>query len=91
MLGQDVAASRGAVEFRHLVIHQNDVWVVSIVGVNGVQARADNLHHFMLAKTNKLGQRRSHAFLVVCNQDAHTAVAELSMPSERLRSYFNVA
>jgi hypothetical protein len=38
----------------------------------------------MLAKTNELGQRGSHTFLVVRNQDAHTAVAELSMPTEFL-------
>jgi hypothetical protein len=28
----------------------------------------------MPAKTNKVGQRSPHAFLIVCNQDAHTAI-----------------
>jgi hypothetical protein len=51
------------------------------VGVDRLQARADDLHHFMLAKANQLGQRGPDAFLVVRNQDAHTAVAELSMPA----------
>lgn len=77
MLRQAVAP----VEFRHLIIHQHDVWPMPAVSVDGLQSRADNLHHLMLAEANKPGQRRPDAFLVVRNQDAHTAIAELSMPA----------
>jgi hypothetical protein len=44
--------------------------------VNGLETRADDLHDFMLTTANQLGQRGSHAFLVVSNQDAHTVMAE---------------
>jgi hypothetical protein len=44
-----------------------------VVGMNSFQTRPHYLNHFMLAKTNKVGQRSPHAFLIVCNQDAHTA------------------
>ena len=84
MFCDDVAAGGRAVELRHLEIHQDDVRPMPIVGMDGFQARADNLDHLMLAKTNKLRQRGSDAFLVVSNQDAHTAVAELSMPTQFL-------
>ena len=55
-----------------------------IIGVDSFETRAHNLHDFMLTAANQLGQRGPHAFLVVSNQDAHTAIAELSMPTQIL-------
>ena len=53
-----------------------------IVGVDRLEARADDLHDFMLTAANQLCQRGAYALLVVSNQDAHTAIAELSMPTQ---------
>ena len=44
----DVAASGGAIEFRHLVIHQHGIGLVPAIGVNRFQARAYDLDHFMI-------------------------------------------
>ncbi len=86
ILGHDVAAGGGAVEFRHLIVHEHYVWPMSIVGVDGFQTGADDLHHLVLAKANQLSQRGAHTFLVVGDQDAHTAIAERSMPAEACRN-----
>src|SRR5438105_8358112 len=52
------------------------------VCLNGLQAGADDLNNLVFAKANQLGQRGSHTFLIVRNQDAHTAIPDLSMRIE---------
>ena len=67
----NVAAGRRTIQFWHLVIHEDDVGMVTAVGLDRLEAGADYLDHFMLATPDKLSQRGPDVPVVVCNQDTH--------------------
>jgi len=80
ILGNDVAAGGGAVQFRHPIVHQDDVGLVAIVGLNGFEAGANHFDDFMLAMRNQRRQRCSHTSLIVGDEYAHAEFAEVFMP-----------
>src|SRR6059036_3330941 len=44
------------------------------VGLNGLQARTDYAHDLVVAATNKVRQRGSHASLIISDQDPHISI-----------------
>lgn len=85
ILCDDVAARGGAIQFRHMIVHQHDVRVVSSISVDRFQARSHHLDDFMLTKTNQIGQRCPDTSLIVRDQYAH---ASFSQKFGRLPSIF---
>ena len=86
MLGYDVAAGSHAIEFRHPIIHQNDVGLMSRVSLDRLEPGADHFHNLVFAAIDQGCQAGAHTFLIVCNKNAHTLApdAEASMPIGRL-------
>jgi len=79
----DVSAGGGAVELRHLVIHQNHVGPMAGISLDRFQTGRDNFDDLVLTSANELGERCPHAFLVVRDQNPHgPMMAEEAMPAE---------
>src|SRR4051812_4117212 len=75
-----MATGGGAVQFGHPIVHQDDVRLMPVVGLNGLDAGANHFYDFVLAMRDKRRQRRSHTFLVVSDEYAHAEFGELFMP-----------
>jgi hypothetical protein len=71
IFGDDVATGGGAVEFRHPIIHQDDVGMMLVVGLDGFHARADDGDNLVVAMPDEVRQRGADGPLVIGNQDAH--------------------
>jgi hypothetical protein len=68
-----------------LIIHEQNVGTMPSVGLDGFQARRDDLDYFMLAATDQVGQRCADASFVVRDQNAHDRrVAESDLSAERI-------
>ena len=80
VLGNDIAAGGGAVQLRHPIVHQDNVGLVAIIGLDGFEAGANHFYDFMLAMGNERRQRCSHTSLIVSDEYAHTGFTELFMP-----------
>jgi len=65
VLRNDVAAGGRAIQFRHPIIHQNDVWLVTIVSLDGFESGANDFNDFVLAMRNQRRQSCSNTSLVV--------------------------
>lgn len=76
----NVATSGGAIQFRHPIVHQDDVGLVAIVGLDGLEAGANHFYDFVLAMRHERRQRCSHTSLVVGDKYAHAGFAEVFMP-----------
>jgi hypothetical protein len=71
----------GAVQAGHPIIHQDDVRLMACVGLDGLEAGADDLDDFVAALRHERGERRADVLLVVCDQDSHgRGFAEVFMP-----------
>jgi hypothetical protein len=85
IFGNNIATGGGAIQFRHPIVHQDDVGLVAIVGLDGFEAGTNHFDDFVLAMRNQRGQRCSHTSLVVGDEYAHAEFAELFMPKTEAR------
>ena len=79
----DVPASGGAVELRHLVIHEHDIGMVPAIGLDGFEPGSYDFDDFVLTAADELGQGCADASLVVRDQNSHgLMMAESVVPAE---------
>jgi len=71
ILGENVATSGAAIQFRHSIIHQDEIGFVCCVAVDRFQTGAHHRDDVVSAPTDHIGERSSEAALVVGDQDTH--------------------
>ena len=76
----NMAAGGGAIEFRHPIIHQHDIGLVTVVGLDRFETGPNHFYDLMLAMSDEGGQGCPHVSLVVGNENAHAELAEPFMP-----------
>ena len=81
---ENVAAGRRAVEFRHAIVHQNEVRFVVVERLNGFESRSNDLDDLVLAMVDQCRETCSYTPLIVGNKNAHTWEAELLMPASEV-------
>ena len=76
-----MAASRGAIETGHEIVHQNQVRPVAGVRLNRFITGANHFDNVVIACANKRRERYADTFLIIGYQHAHTRLAEASVPA----------
>ena len=68
---QDVPARGRAIQMRHIVVHEDNVRTVAVIGLDRFETRADYFDDFVFELGNESGQRRADGSLVISYQHAH--------------------
>ena len=82
-----MAASRGAIETGHEIVHQNQVRPVAGVRLNRFITGANHFDDVVIACANKRRERYADTFLIIGYQHAHTRLAEASVPATTISAH----